>query len=344
MDRKLLLDVTSIPSPSGYEYGLIQFIQTYVQKNLKNVEALIDSGELYLIRKSNDIEAKTVLYDAHIDQVSCRVLNITEDGYLIARCFGLNEADIMGKAVKIITETGIIDGLITIVPPHLTIKNKTIYIDIFASNRKMAERLVTIGDPIYLSAETKIHKDYIIGSGLDNHIGVYCLLELARNIDRLKSVGHNFIIHLSRREETGGLKYINFLDDFDNMPKRIDLIFVIDTDIANDVPSIQLENQPVSKLGKGPIITRNLIDDNSVFQYLRGIARSNKIPFQIVMSDGDGGNNLQNYNQISSLGQFIGIPLRNMHSTVETASLRDIENTIQLLYVSFINLDSFFAR
>ena len=131
IDKELLLDITNIPSPSGYEDELIHFIKKYTKHNFKNVKSMIDSGELYLVRETTLQNSRTILYDAHIDQVSCRILKITDDGFIIARCFGFNEKDIMGKNVRIINENGIIEGVITIVPPHLKIKNNTIYIDIF---------------------------------------------------------------------------------------------------------------------------------------------------------------------------------------------------------------------
>jgi putative aminopeptidase FrvX len=85
-----------------------------------------------------------------------------------------------------------------------------------------------------------------------------------------------------------------------------------------------------------------MVDDNDVFHFISTIANENSISYQITMSDGNGGNNLAYYGKLNSVGQSIGIPLRYMHSAVELVRLDDIDNTIDLLYKSIINLDRFF--
>jgi putative aminopeptidase FrvX len=92
---------------------------------------------------------------------------------------------------------------------------------------------------------------------------------------------------------------------------------------------LRSDDIPETALRKGPIITRNISDDNDVYNFLMQIIGD--MPHQITMSDGDGGNNLLDYNKLNAVGQSIGIPLRYMHSSVETCHLDDILLTIQLL-------------
>ena len=125
------------------------------------------------------------------------------------------------------------------------------------------------------------------------------------------------------------------------LPNKIDLIFVVDADLANDVYNLKIDDIPETRLDGGPIITRNIIDDPAVYEFIMNIIGT-KIPYQIVMSDGDGGNNLLEYGKLTLLGQSIGIPLRYMHSSVETCSLDDIRWTIKLLYKIVTSLHLFF--
>ena len=340
INKKLLLKLVKIPSPSGNELLMKRFLFDYGKKNLKNTDIFLDSGELFYFKRSSNPFAKTILFDAHIDHISLRIMSITNDGFLICRCFGVNKSDIFGKSVRVLTKNGLVNGIITINPPHLGIKNNQLLVDIFAKNAEEANKIVEIGDSILLTPTAKINGDFLTGTSLDNHIGVYTLLNVAEQIDKIDDLSNNIIFHFSSREETGGLKYISMMDDISGMPTKIDLIFVVDADLSNDVYNLKRDDLPKTALGLGPIITRNISDDYEVYRFITSIIGN--IPYQIVMSEGDGGNNLIDYSKTSSLGQSIGIPLRYMHSSVETCRLNDIEWTIQLIYQIIINLDFLF--
>jgi putative aminopeptidase FrvX len=348
VNKSLLIDVANLISPSGREIQFIEFVDAFCKKHCSNLKIIRNSGSLFIIHLVNP-SAKTILYDAHIDQVSCRIFKITEDGFLYVRCFGTNQEDVLGKPVKVLTSSGdIIPGIITIHPPHLNIirnENDEIVIDIFMNSYKEASKYVSIGDTIVFDSPAKIvNTNYLVGAGLDNHVGAYCLLEtanyLSKNAKKL-DLKYNIVFHFSRREETSDLKFINMFQNEPDCPKSIELVIVIDTDIATDVPSIDPHKFPLVQLSKGPILTRNIIDDDKVYQYICSIA--GKIPYQVSMSEGDGGNNLTDYTKLMIYGQFIGIPLRYMHSSVETCFLPDIEKTIDLLIAIYSNLDNFFS-
>ena len=341
-NTKLLLELVKIPAPSGNEQLMKEYLIQYGRTNLKQTEVVINSGEVYFVKKSNNSKAKNVLFDAHIDNVSLRVMTITHDGFLICRSFGLNNDDIFGKPVQILTKNGIISGVITINPPHLNIENSHLLVDIFVSNKVEARKKVEIGDSVYFEPYARIINGYLNGTNLDNHIGVYALLQVAKKIDNL-SLEHNIIFHFSSREETGGLKYISMMDNGDKLigiQNKIDLIFVIDADLANDSYNLQRDDIPETGLMKGPIITRNINDDPFIYKFLMNIIGD--IPYQLTMSDGDdSGNNLTDYSKLHALGQSIGIPLRYMHSSIETCHIKDINWTIDLLYVIITNLQKF---
>ena len=339
INKKLLLEVIQVPSPSGFEYLMKEYLLKYGKQFLKDTDVFIDNGEVYFFKKSDNKDAKSVLFDAHIDHVSMRIMNITDDGFLICRSFGVNDADLFGKEVKVLTKNGLISGLITINPPHLNIKNNQLLVDIFAKNKEEATKLVEIGDAIFYKPYAKIINNFLTGTSLDNHIGLFCLLSLATLVDKIENIKFNIIFHFSSREETGNLKYISMMSNNKNFSGNIDLIFVVDADLANDVYNLKRDDLPQSALGKGPIISRNIRDDFEVYKYVMSIIGD--IPYQLVMSDGDGGNNLLQYGKLNVYGQSIGIPLRYMHSSVETCNLDDLNWTIQLLYTIVSNLEKF---
>ena len=345
VNKSLLIDVANLISPSGYETQFMDFVDVFCRKYCPNLTVVHNNGSLFIVYMSHrNPSAKTILFDAHIDQVSCRIFKITEDGFLYVRCFGTNSADLVGKHVKVLTSRGdIIPGIITVNPPHLDINQSddNIIIDIFMNSYKQASKYVSIGDAIVYDSPAKIiNTNYLVGAGLDNHVGAYCLLETAKYLSKNNTAKHNVVFHLSRREESSGLKFIDMLKNEPNCPKSFDLVIVLDTDIATDIPSIDSSHFPLVQLSKGPILTRNIIDDDKVYRYICSIA--GKIPYQVSMSEGDGGNNLTDYAKLMIYGQFVGIPLRYMHSSVETCFLPDIAKTIDLLIAIYSHLDTFF--
>jgi endoglucanase len=332
LDMNLLIGITSQTSPSGYEKSLKELLFNHFKNTCKNVQVAYDSGELYTFRLSKNPNAKTILFDAHIDQVSCRVFSITSDGFLLCKAFGTNNQDILGKRCIVLTKNGNIPGIITIIPPHLNIRDDSIIVDIFAENGKEAKKMVEVGDSIVFDRKPEIIREkYLVGTGLDNHVGIYTVAKLFLEIDKMADLDYNLIAHYSSREEVGGLRYINMLDDVPNIPKRIDLVFVVDTDVATDLPNINHGDFPLTRLNSGPILTRNLMDDHEIFRFVADVAEDKQIDYQVTMSDGNGGNNLSYYGKLSSLGQSIGIPLRYMHSSVELVHLDDVDKTIRLL-------------
>lgn len=343
-NQNTLIELTAILSPSGHEEKIQQYIIDYCNKNLKNVKYELDRSDLYLYRFSNK-EDKTILFDAHIDQVSCRIMRILDDGLLTAKCFGINNQDILGKPVIIINEKDErTEGVISILPPHLNKENEeTIITDIFCQSEQEAKDKVSVGDPIIFDSIPKIiNKNYIVGAGLDNHVGAYTLLELATQIDKLDTIHQNVIIHFSRREETGGLSYANI--SIPNMPKNIDIIIVVDTEISTDLPNIDGLNYPDVSMNKGPLITKNILDNVRLYKFIKKIIETNNLSHQIAMTDENGGNNLDGYNKLNVYGQTVGIPLRYMHSSVESVAIPDIKDTIILLYHLFTNLTIFFSK
>jgi len=350
LDKDMLMRVCSIASPSGHETDMIRFLRHYAETHLKNIRVIVESGELYFVRMSPHKQSQTILFDAHIDQVGCRVMRIDDSGFLICRCFGINSTDMNGRVVSILTRKGVIKGVVVIMPPHLNtpnfsddemrIDNPAVLVDIFTTTKGESEKIVEVGDVIYLEPSPSIiRNDVIIGAGLDNHVGTYVVFELARYVNELsqKDMVNHMIIHFSCREEVGNLRYVNMLSKYPDLPRNIDLVIVVDTDIATDVPNIPINITSDSRIGNGVILSRNLVDEQIVYQFISDVARKEKIKHQTTMSDGNnGGNNLMRYTNLNVIGQSIGIPLRYMHSDVECVSLQDIACTMTLLSRIFL--------
>ena len=185
-----------------------------------------------------------------------------------------------------------------------------------------------MGDAIIFDIDWYVmNNKYIVSTGLDNKVSVYVLLMLLewadKNIDKLNV---NLYLNFSSREEIGLGSYSPLLKF------NIDEVIVLDTEIATD-------NQYISKnlignilLDDGVSISHNYDDDNKLTNKLIDICKDKKIDYQETFSAMFGATNLKTYSKyMDSYTQFIGIPLRNMHSPTEIVSMKVLKEAIELM-------------
>ena len=86
-------------------------------------------------------------------------------------------------------------------------------------------------------------------------------------------------------------------------------------------------------LGKGPMIGISPSLSREISDDLIKTAQASDIPYQIEVMNGLTSTNADRYsvNRCGAKTCTVSIPLRNMHTPVEVADLRDIEMTARLL-------------
>jgi endoglucanase len=328
----ILKELCHIPSPSNFEDEIVAYIQSFNTK-LKNFECKVTKKKsCYFYNKRKQANKKTVMIDAHIDQVHLRIVNIIEDdgiGYVIAVAVGFDPDVLLGNSVYHLNS--VLKGNIVTIPPHLNIRapNNTKYTCVdFGMTINELKRIMRMGDAIIFDIDWYVmNNKYIVSTGLDNKVSVYVLLMLLewadKNIDKLNV---NLYLNFSSREEIGLGSYSPLLKF------NIDEVIVLDTEIATD-------NQYISKnlignilLDNGVSISHNYDDDNKLTNKLIDICKDKKIDYQETFSAMFGATNLKTYSKyMDSYTQFIGIPLRNMHSPTEIVSMKVLKETIELM-------------
>ena len=117
---KILKDLCFIQSPSNFEELLIAYIESFNFKNFHFKKTKKNS--CYYYNKNTIKDAKTIMFDAHIDQVHLRVVNIVESdgvGYVMAVSVGFDPIVLNGNSVVHINSK--MKGNIVTIPPHLNI-------------------------------------------------------------------------------------------------------------------------------------------------------------------------------------------------------------------------------
>ena len=116
----------------------------------------------------------------------------------------------------------------------------------------------------------------------------------------------------------------------------------VDVTHATDVRGGDPEDEGKVTLGGGPTLMRGPSIHPAVFELLHETAEAEKIPFALEVSRGTTSTDADAV-YLSRRGiatGLVSVPLRYMHSPVETADLGDIERAVQLIVAFALKLDS----
>lgn len=284
---------------------------------------------------------RKILLDAHLDQIGLCVLEITPEGFLrTAPCGGADKRVLCGAEVTVHGKQDLY-GVVTSTPPHLqkdgdekTLPD-TVFIDIGLAADE-AKTLVAAGDRVSLRYSfTELFNELVSAPALDDRAGI-AVLYRALEFLKIRGCGDTVTVVCSTREETteGGAKSAAF-------NAQADLCIAVDVSFAK-TPDAKAEE--CGELSKGPMIgfAPSLTHDVSVG--LRQIAAEQQIPYQIEVMGGMSGTNADVIAAEAGGVKtgLLSVPLRYMHTGIEVVSVKDVENTAQLLanYILYGGLSS----
>jgi endoglucanase len=240
--------------------------------------------------------------------------------------------------VNVHTSNGAIAGVIGKKPIHLmdakdretVVKLEAQYIDIGAIDKKEAQKLVRVGDAVtFESAFTRLQGDRVASRGFDDKAGCFVVAEVLRQV---AASGKKLAVDLygvsSVQEEIGmrgGTTSCYTVNP--------DVGICVEVDFATDQPDVEKKHNGEVALGKGPILARGANINHHLYELLSKTASSEKIAIQYTAAPRGTGTDA-NVMQISRSGvatALVKIPLRYMHTSVETISLGDLEEAARLI-------------
>ncbi len=289
-----------------------------------------DFGNVYGVSKDFSEDKKTLLLDAHIDEIGMIVTYITDDGFLkVAECGGLDKRLLLAQQVNVLGKQTI-KGVVISTPPHLEKDDSkapdmdSVYIDIGMSKQEV-EKIVSLGDRVYINNSLAMLKnDLVTAKSLDNRAGVAAII-YALDMLKDKQVKYNIRVLFSVQEEIGerGAKIGAYTAD-------------TDTALVVDVSFARTNGESAENCGaiqKGPMIGIAPSLSREISDKLISVAKCNNISYQLEIMNGKTGTNADVIG-VSRSGVktcTVSIPLKYMHTPVETVSLCDVENTAKLI-------------
>lgn len=329
-----LADAFGVP---GHEEEIAQIMKAELGKQGYKVD--IDRfGNV--IAYSPGAKKKPLMIGAHMDEIGMLVKFINDKGFIrFVKIGGIDNRVLVNQRVVIKTEKGPIFGVIGNKPPHMqkaeemksAIDNKNLFIDVGASSKKEAEKMgIKIGDPITFDMQAKVlNKKLITGKALDDRVGCYILLEIAK---RLK--GKNVVLVGTAQEEVSTFGKGAMVAAYNLEPSAF---IAVDTSIAGDHPEMS-EDEALVHIGKGPVLTlveaggRGNVADAKLRESCISVAKQAKIPYQLEVIEGGATDAASVYGERGGIPSIaVCVPTRYIHSNVAVCSLDDIDKTINYL-------------
>jgi putative aminopeptidase FrvX len=340
--EKFLEAYLNNPSPTGFESDgqklwleyLTPYIDEYFTDNYGSVVGVINPEADY-----------KVVIEAHADEISWFVHYITKDGFIYLRRNGGSDHMIApSKRVNIHTDKGIVKAVFGWPAIHMrqqkeeTPSLKNIFLDCGCDTKEDVEKLgIHVGCVVTFEDEFMIlNKNRYLGRALDNRVGGFMIAEVAKMLKENKvKLPFGLYIVNSVQEEVG-------LRGAEMIARRIKPDVAIITDVCHDTatPMVDKIENGDQKSGDGPVLTYGPAVQNNLLKHIIDTAKKHKIPFQRAAASRATGTDTDAfaYSNEGVTSALISLPLRYMHTTVETVRKEDIENTIRLIYETVIGL------
>jgi len=331
MSIKFLEELMSTASPSGFETE----VQRVVLNRMKKCSDRVDIDVLgNLIGIINPKGQPKIMLAGHCDEVGLIVQHINDNGYLYFQKIGGTYLPALHtQRVNIITSKGRVPGVIgrkkglsTEVPQSFPVES--LWIDIGVRNRKEAEKLVSIGDPITFATNfQKLPNNLVLSKGFDDKISVFAITEIFARLYKTKFAPSIFGVSTVQEElGTRGATTSSYTIN-------PDVGIAIDVTEATDYPDMDKRSKGEVALGKGPVLYRGANINPVIGNLLIETAKNLNIPHQIGAVAGPTGTDARAIQIIRGgvATALISVPLRYMHTSGEIISLDDVENIVKLV-------------
>lgn len=323
---------------SGNELAVRNIILSEIQSKADDIK--IDAmGNIIAFKKGHKSDKKVMLA-AHMDEVGFIISGITDKGYLEFKTVGgIDTRVLISKRVTVGDDK--VKGVIGMKAIHLQKKSeresvpeiKDIYIDIGATDKKSAEKLVSIGDyGTFDTAFADFGTDKIKAKAIDDRAGCAILVEsfdIPCEYDRY--------ICFTVQEEVG-------LRGAQVAAYRIkpDIALVLEATTCSDVHGFE-PHEYVTTVGGGAAVTfmdRTTIVNRRFSKWLMDEGQKAGIPVQYKRT-AMGGNDAGAIHKAAEgvMTASVSVPCRYLHSPVGVASKSDIDAVKQLAFMFIERVD-----
>ena len=328
---ELTITLCSLAGPSGSEGCVCEYIKNYIAPFADEVST-DPLGNLLAMKRCGKPGAKTLLLDAHMDEIGL-IVTAVEEGFLRFQNLGGVDPRVLPAAeVSVLCEGGALPGVICTMPPHVMKPGDTdkapeidkLCIDI-GFPQEEAEKRVPPGTPVVFAAGcAPLGEGSLCGKALDDRSCAAIAVKAFEELSGKEDLTADLWLMISTQEEVGGRGAMT-----GSYAAAPEYAIVLDTtfDKTSDGRRVATSMRKGAAIGVGPNMNR------AMTQELIHLAEEKGIPYQIEVCPGRSGTNAEEI-QISHLGvvtALISLPIRYMHTPAETARIEDMESVLRLV-------------
>lgn len=315
--NEILKSLCMLDGTSGDEGAVRDFVISQIKDFCDYV---VDNlGNIIAFKKGKNPAAKTVLIDAHLDEVGLIITHIDGDGFArFTTVGGIDTAALMFRRVLI---NGSVKGVIGGKPVHLCEGDErkklpsasSLYIDLGVSSKEEAEKLISVGDCAVMCSDYTVVGDKVLSKALDDRVGCAILIDLLKSESE-----YDFCASFSTQEEVGlrGAKVAAYSVD-------PDAAIVIDGTTAADISGVA-DSKKVCCQGEGAVVS--FMDGATSYDreyYSAALNSGIKAQSKCAVA---GGNNAGAIHQSRGGVRVVAlsVPCRYIHTSGSTCDMRDV--------------------
>ena len=277
---------------------------------------------------------------AHMDEIGLMIKRIDDNGFIkVSPIGGIEPVTLVGQLVKLLKSNGkiVCSGVATFGELHDDSEIKDIpkmeyiYVDTGLTKQQLLKKGIEIGT--YVVPDHKFRflgsKEIISGKALDDRIGCYMLIKTAQQLNHYRGLDVYYVFTVQEEIGLYGAK-TSVYEIRPDWGIAVDVTVATDSDISKGV-----------KIGSGPYLTvkdSEIIANPSIDEHIKRLAKKNKIPLNLEVVDygtTDATNIMLSGGGVPST--ILGVPVRNIHSTIGISHTHDIQQAIQLLVLLLKN-------
>lgn len=351
LDKDFLIDLLSTPSPSGYEVPIQKKWKAYVERFADRVETDL-AGNVYAIH--NPDASFKVLLAGHCDEIGMVVQRIDEKGFLyINKIGGISPKNALGMKVNVLGYKQTLTGVIGANAEHHggardKLSFEDLYIDCGAKSKEDIESFVQIGDPVvYKNTPERLLNDRFCGRGLDNRTGAFIVAEVLRKVVETKkefeTSGKDHLLH-----SNVGIYAVSTVNEETNMGGAYfaaagiqpTMAIACDVTFATDYPGVNRDKHGEIDLDQGPVLAKGAPINPTINRMLEKAADRLKMNVQYELTPQSTGTDADKM-RLTGPGvpvALLSLPLRYMHAPMEVVSLQDMQQEVDVLVHTLLDI------
>lgn len=335
----ILKSLSDMGGISGFEYTVSPKIAELLEAYCDEVTVDCGGNVVGWIR-AEDSNAKTVMIEAHMDGIGLMVKEITDRGFLTFVPIGGIDPRILPACEVVVCGKKELYGVIGAKPPHLTTsedrdkapKMEDMAIDI-GMTKEEAEKIVSVGDMVYFKTKAEeLSNGLCSGKYFDDRAGVVSLLHCLYCL-KGKKLPYHLAVLCAVQEEVGLRGAIMGTHHIEPT-----VAMVVDVCHGNTPDS---GSDSIFKPGTGTVLSLGPNIHPKLASLAKQISEEKGISVSVDVDGGDTGTDAWAV-QVSKMGVatlLFSIPLRYMHTTVETLSMKDVYATGEILAETLLKVN-----